>query len=601
MLDALRDEAIRLITLVIEQYTADDNLDLSGLLKICWERADAAAKKAEEMEAAQARFMKKEAEEAEKEAKRVAQYARRADKQVEDERRRAEKQAAAAEAALEKRAASVIAAAAAVAKAEAKAAARASDEGKRQEQKQAAAVAKAVEEERRRAEEAERKAEKRSAAEAIAAAKAAEEERRQLERLSTADAKAEAVEAIRRRATAAAAEQAGNRHSSSHAGSITSQRLERAQSRGSLLRRSSRVAQDESEEGVISHALMSTKTSAAADALKKPLSEQETPTAPPRSFRLQEPTQDPTYLHPVAAPWLQQWRSGGVRSAELDALTGFVADCLAAEDDTIVAADGLNVSIYSASDEVVMQHLEGHTDQVCSVAIQGDLIASGSRDNTIRLWSASTGACTGVLQGCEELICGLALNGDHLLSGEGRSAAKVRMWSVSEAQQKAIFAEHTGPVWSIAIGAEVVVSASQDKKTLIWPRTATGPTGSIGSLAHPDWVFSVSVEGDLAATGCRDGHVRLWSLATFYITRTISTLSTGSSPVYSVRLARGVLVTGTEDKLVHIWSLGGAGECICTLHHAGAVRGVAVSPTGSFIASAGGKRLALWRTPSAAS
>ena len=463
--------------------------------------------------------------------------------------------------------------------------------------------ARAAEEERRRAEEARRQAEKRLVAEASAAAKAAEDDRWRREQLSVAEAKAEAEEALRRRADAAAVA------APSHAASITTQRLERAQSRGGSLLRRSRQSHEahEAAEGVVSHTLMCVKTSAAAEAIAAPKAEEKTSTAPRTTAGQQTLAHDPSYVHPAPPPWLHKWRRAGAQSAPLDAsssVAGFVADNLAVEGDTIVVADGQHVSVYSASSEEVVQTLSGHTDQVCSVAIQGDRIASGSRDHAIRLWSASTGACTAVLVGCEELVCGLALDGDHLVSGEGRGAAKVRMWSVGEAQQTALFDEHTGPVWSVAIGASVVVSASQDTRALIWPRTATspvatGPTASIGSLSHPNWVFSISVDDDMVATGCRDGCVRLWSLATLRITRTLSTLSSlpspTPSPIYSVRLVRGVLVTGAEDKTIKFWSLAGDGECICTLHHTGAVRGLALSPTGSFAASAGGKKVALWR------
>ena len=123
----------------------------------------------------------------------------------------------------------------------------------------------------------------------------------------------------------------------------------------------------------------------------------------------------------VGSSWVQPWRSAGSdvgKAAEMEAACGFYADCLAACDDgdTLVCiggdGDDKNVCVYSASASRATQTLTGHTHQICSVTVQGDLIASGARDCTIRLWSIAVGACTAVLQGSDDQIYGLSLDGD---------------------------------------------------------------------------------------------------------------------------------------------------------------------------------------------
>lgn len=111
-------------------------------------------------------------------------------------------------------------------------------------------------------------------------------------------------------------------------------------------------------------------------------------------------------------------------------------------------------------------------------------------------------------------------------------------------------------------------------------------------------VFSVSVDGELAATGCGDRIVRLWSLSSFACVRSLEHHASGFTnyPVFSVKLSGGVLVSGSEDKSVRVWTLAGGGECVATLTHGATVKGVAISKKGGFVASTGPKSgLVVWR------
>lgn len=156
---------------------------------------------------------------------------------------------------------------------------------------------------------------------------------------------------------------------------------------------------------------------------------------------------------------------------------------------------------------------------------------------------------------------------------------------------------------------QLAVSASNDMTARLWniaAATAEQPLPwdkcHVGTLTHPNWVYSVSVVRDIAATGCGDGLVRLWSLATHRCLRTLEH-SAGTldnpylqSPVYSVRMVRGVAISGCKDGYVKVWSLGGDFRCLSTLNHGSNVQGLVLSEDG-FIVSSGGKakKLYVWR------
>ena len=613
-------------------------------------KAEQEAIKAEQAAAAAAAKLEREATKAAKAAEaEAAKAAKEAQKalakaRAKEEAEEAARQAKERQAALELDA-KALEQARALARVQAKEADRRS-KAEREEQKRLAKEAKEAE----AALSAEAKRERREAAAAEAEARkvAADRARMEAERAkeeASAVAQREREEREERKAAERAAERvegaATAKDSPSAASSISQQRLERANSRfgsrfGSFsgFGSSSSAAKAEAEEEGGARAVHTnyakaykkigqgrggSDSSTATKALKAASNEEDANLAT-------KADQPPELDIPLAKP-LTQWRGagGGLRDAELHATPGFCADCIAvgSDGDTLVGiggdGDGKSVSTYSASGKCMLQSFHGHADLVCSVAIRADqlLIASGSRDKTIRLWHPSSGECTATLEGCEDMVCGLTFHPlserrDWLLSGE--KSGRIRLWSIDTAEAITSFnAEHSGPVWSVAMGARCAVSASHDAKAKVWPLpditdVVANTTRSRATLTHPTWVFSVSVAdtgrhlGELAATGCGDRLVRLWGLAGAGAYECLRTFSHGfglpAHPVLSVQLAGGLLASGGRDGHVRLWSLARDDEpCLATLKHGEDVHGVAVSPTHGFVATCGGasRRLVIWR------
>ena len=326
------------------------------------------------------------------------------------------------------------------------------------------------------------------------------------------------------------------------------------------------------------------------------------------------PAQPATETSSKGAKWLQAWRQGGVQVQDhWYANTtdpqgrGITADCLVANRDVIIFpghdGDASIVSVYSVRAGSMLRCLKGHTDTVCCVASEKDVIATGSKDQAIRLWNGRSGDCTGILEGSEDAVHGLAMRGDWLLSGEAASRgarAKARLWSIKKAECVTTFSEHVKSIWSVALGVSptlgnVAITGSHDTSARVW--SLDGTNASRATFPHPHFIVSsVSVEGGVAATGCGDGHVRLWSLQTFACIRSFahhgsdgplrSMAGETHNPIFSVVIKDGLLASGGHEKTIKVWTLDG--ECIATMNHGAAVRGLAISPLG-FIASSGGK------------
>ncbi|HEX9369858.1 MAG TPA: hypothetical protein VF897_02590 [Roseiflexaceae bacterium] len=74
--------------------------------------------------------------------------------------------------------------------------------------------------------------------------------------------------------------------------------------------------------------------------------------------------------------------------------------------------------------------LQGHTGWVWRVALSADgqLLASGSYDGTVRLWETGSGRLLATLQGHTGGVWGVALSADGQLVASGSFDGTVRLW-----------------------------------------------------------------------------------------------------------------------------------------------------------------------------
>ena len=242
--------------------------------------------------------------------------------------------------------------------------------------------------------------------------------------------------------------------------------------------------------------------------------------------------------------------------------------------------------------------LEGHTHQVQSVVFSpdGTLLASGSGDDTVKLWNVATKRNIATLSGHSGSVTSVSFSPDGTLLVSGARDATVRLWDVAAQANIVPLSEHRYGVNAVSFSPDGTVLAfgSSDGAVRLWDvaaqaniATLSGHSGSVTSV-------SFSPDGTLLASGSSDDTVRLWDVAA---QANIATLSGHSGNVTSVSFSPDgtVLASGSSDDTVRLWDVAAQANIVTLSGHSGNVTSVSFSPDGTLLASGSrDKTVKLW-------
>jgi small GTP-binding protein len=220
-------------------------------------------------------------------------------------------------------------------------------------------------------------------------------------------------------------------------------------------------------------------------------------------------------------------------------------------------SDDQTVKLWDTASGKLIRTLDGHKDMVGSVEIDptGQMLASASNDQTVKLWDTASGKLIRTLKGHKNIVSSVAFDPTGQILASAGIESTVKLWDAASGKLICTLKGHTNMVRRAVFDptGQMLASGSDDQTVKLWD-TASGKL--IRTLVgHDGFVLSVAFDptGRILASGGTDKTVKLWDTASGKLIRTLEGYTNYLHAV-TFSIEGRLLASKSDDGTLQLWS-----------------------------------------------
>ncbi|MCK4298095.1 MAG: serine/threonine protein kinase, partial [Planctomycetes bacterium] len=223
--------------------------------------------------------------------------------------------------------------------------------------------------------------------------------------------------------------------------------------------------------------------------------------------------------------------------------------------------------------------LRGHAAAVFSVAFRpdGKTVASGSDDDTIKLWDVPSGRAIATLTGHSAMVYAVAFTPDGSMLASGGGDRVIKLWNIGRRKEIRSFAAEMGAIHALVFSPDGRTLVGAGVRAIkLWDVATGTEAGSLSGHGDTIWSVAFSPDGQTLASASADHTIKLWDVSA---EREVCAFTGHTHQVRAVAFSGDgkTLVSGSSDSTLKVWDVAARSELRTLSGHTGGVCSVAFS------------------------